>query len=171
VLPGGGALGAYQADAIIAGNPPETRVEKLRQFSSPLHLCNGRRRSNSGHPPVFSRRWRRATPPAALSINAPLAWCCFQVRQASSGSGQSPPAEFTTVDDVARTALFLASFDSNAFTGAVDCRKPWLVHAVGRRIVGGEFYDIEVQSLPIKRTRGLSNGEDQGPVRHRLCQR
>ena len=78
------------------------------------------------------------------------------------------PGEFTTVDDVAQTALFLASFDSNALTGKSIVVR---VHAVGRSIVGGEFYDIEVQSLPIKRPRALSNGEDQGQVRHRLCQR
>jgi len=36
--------------------------------------------------------------------------------------------EFTTVDDVAETALFLASFGSNALTG--QSRKSWVVYAI-----------------------------------------
>ena len=40
--------------------------------------------------------------------------------------------EFTTVDDVARWPSF-SPLPSNALTGTVDCRKPWLVHAIAAR--------------------------------------
>ncbi|PMS23654.1 patatin [Trinickia dabaoshanensis] len=83
VLQGGGALGAYQAGvyealhdagiepdwvigtsigavngAIIAGNPPETRLARLREFWSRVAAAGG---ATAGWLPTFDDWWRRAS--------------------------------------------------------------------------------------------------------------
>jgi hypothetical protein len=41
--------------------------------------------------------------------------------------------EFTVVGALAEVAVFLAAFPTNALTGPIDRREPWLVDAVTRR--------------------------------------
>ena len=124
-LQGGGALGAYQGGvyqalaeaalhpdwvagisigainaAIIAGNSPESRVDKLREF---WDLVSSPQMQWLGHSvPVPGS--------GAMAVNRPDAIRNVMLKDTVDG-------EFTTLEDVAETALFLASFGSNALTG------------------------------------------------------
>jgi predicted acylesterase/phospholipase RssA len=152
LLQGGGALGSYQAGvyqalaeanlhpdwvagisigavnaALIAGNPPEKRVEKLQEFWEAVST-----------PPLIGLAKVVAKEGAAHGVRANVICPGFvrtplvdkQIPEQAKELGiseqeviknimlkETVDGEFTTVDDVAETALFLASFGSNALTG------------------------------------------------------
>ena len=64
--------------------------------------------------------------------------------------------EFTTVEDVAETALFFAAFGSNALTGQSHRRQPRLVHAVGQN--RGGFAKMQLIPFCVSRAIRLRGG-------------
>jgi predicted acylesterase/phospholipase RssA len=89
------SIGAVNS-ALIAGNAPDLRIEKLRAFWELI--------SEGGT--WWAQAWN------GLVSGGPIRTWLNQL-----SAGRTVDGEFTTLDDVARTAVFLAAFPSNALTG------------------------------------------------------
>lgn len=137
VLQGGGALGAYQAGvyqalaesgieldwvagvsigavnaAIIAGNPPQRRVERLREFWETIT-------SNSAHwPDVPHEGWRafdrQAAAAAAIMFGQPG---FFRPRSAIDWMAQRPPLSFYDTSELGETLQRLVDFKNISRVG------------------------------------------------------
>jgi hypothetical protein len=87
---------------------------------------------------LVSRRWKEARLYYSLNRTARGVWPDGSMLRSASTSDvikdimfkETVDGEFATTGDVAEAALFFASFESNALTGAIARCEPRLVHAI-----------------------------------------